>query len=301
MGFEQTSYEKHSSGYAGLKEDAAELAFYRNWFDNHSVDLQRHLDMLSILDPFLEVYPSAHWITVADGRFGTSATYIEKKGGKALATDIDDSLLKIAAEQGMIQDFLKCNAEAMDFENDSFDFSYCKQAYHHFPRPTLALYEMLRISRKAVLFTEPADWVPLPVFGRILQLIKHFLKRLFRLPVSHTDTGNYESQDGNYIFTISEREMEKITLALNLPAVAYKRIHDIYIPGVEHERFSENGPFLKTIQRKQALYRIKRLLGLQRTNTIQYIIFKELPPEELVRKLKSKKYTFLPLPRNPFV
>src|SRR5207237_899676 len=49
---------------------------------------------------------------------------------------------------------------------------------------------------------------------------------------------------------ISEREMQKIALGLNLPAVAFKTFHDVYIEGVEKEKLNSNGPLFKKIKRK---------------------------------------------------
>ncbi len=298
--FESASYSKHSNSYNQIKSDADELKLYKNWFENKTVDLWRHLMMFSIMDPLLNHYPDSTWITVGDGRFGTAATYIEKHGGKALATDIDISLLKIAQDEKMISSFALCNAEAMPFEANSFDFSYCKQSYHHFPRPFVALYEMIRVSKKAILLTEPADWIPLPVPFKILQNIKHFLKKLIKKQIAHHDTGNYE-EVGNYIFTISEREIEKIALGLNLPAYAFKRFHDIYFPGVEQELYSQKGPLLKKTLAKARRRNLRCVLGLLQPNNIQIIIFKEKPDELTIRALKKDRFTYVPLPRNPYL
>jgi ubiquinone/menaquinone biosynthesis C-methylase UbiE len=301
MGFEEDSYSRHAQSYSGTKNATEELNRYLNWFEKDTVDLQRHLRMLSILNPFLHTFPKASWITVADGRFGTSATYIEKKGGRVTATDIDDTFLILAGKHGLITTYAKANAEALPFADNAFDFSYCKQAYHHFPRPFLSLYEMLRVSRKAVLFTEPADWVPLPVTGRILQLAKRTLKRMLNIKVIHSDSGNFEAVDQNYVFTISEREMEKSAMALNLPAVAFKRFHDVYIPGVEDELSELRGPLSLKLNRKRLQNRLMTAMGLLRPNTIQYILFKELPSEELLRQLKQENYTYVLLPVNPYL
>ena len=98
-------------------------------------------------------------------------------GGKVISTDLDTSLLKIAAENNLITNFQYANAENLPFEEAKFDFSFCKQSYHHFPRPIIAVYEMLRVSKKAVMLVEPADWLPSPFVLKTLQKLKRTFKQ----------------------------------------------------------------------------------------------------------------------------
>ena len=297
--FESASYSRHANSWDS-KANEQELLRYKTWFTSNTVDLWRHLDMFSVLNPFLKNYPKANWITIGDGNFGTAATYIGNYGGNAMAIDIADALLKIALEEKMISAYKQCNAEALPFENNSFDFSYCKQSYHHFPRPFIALYEMIRVSSKAIILSEPADWLPPPPVRRLLQRTKHILKRCLGRTIVHPDTGSYEVS-GNYVFSISEREIEKIALGLNLPAVAFKRYQDIYFAGVENEAFDSNGPYLKAIYRERFKRKVKGLLGLIRPNNIQVIIFKEEPSEAVIAELKKQKYSYVRLARNPYI
>ena len=208
MTLEQTSYKIHENAYSVIEQES-ELTIYKNWFDNNTTDVWRHIRMLGVLNPFLKNNKNAKWVTIGDGRFGTSATYIGKNGGDALASDIDTTLLEVAKQNNMIKDFVFANAEKLPFEDNQFNYSYCKLAYHHFPRPTIAVYEMLRVSKDAVIFTEPNDYFPPPFTRRILQKIKHFLKRIMGKQVAHHDTGNFETI-GNYIYNISVRDFEKI-------------------------------------------------------------------------------------------
>jgi hypothetical protein len=159
---------------------------------------------------------------------------------------------------------------------------------------------MIRVSKKAVILTEPADWIPTQTVHLNLQKVKHFIKNCLGRPISHQDTGNYEP-DGNYVFSISEREIEKIALGLNLPAVAFKRFQDIYFKGVEDEAYISNGPLLKAIYREQRFRKIKEIFGIGRPNNIQVIIFKENPDPELILTLKQNGYHFVLLPINPYV
>ena len=38
---------------------------------------------------------------------------------------------------------------------------------------------------------------------------------------------------GNYVYTVSEREIEKLCLGLDLPHVYFKGLNDVYVPGGE--------------------------------------------------------------------
>ena len=74
---------------------------------------------------------------------------------------------------------------------------------------SLALYEMIRVSSKAVVLIEPQDgYIDLPI-GKG----KHL--------------ATYEDS-GNYVYTLSKRELEKVALGLGLPAVATKNICDVF-------------------------------------------------------------------------
>jgi len=299
MGKEEASYRIHENLYNN-SDGQKELNLYRNWFNQNTTDLWRHKRMLSVLDSFLETDKNAAWLTVGDGRFGTSAIYINQNGGKATATDIDTKLLEIARSNGMLDLIAYANAEKLPFHDDAFDYAYCKQSYHHFPRPILAVYEMLRVSKKAIVFTEPHDFYPPPPLRAVLQKIKHWLKRITGKTIPHHDTGNYEPV-GNYIYGISVREFEKIALGMGFPAIAYKLYHDAYVAGVEQETFSEQAPLYKKLQAEIRKVALQHRIGLNRPNNIQMILFKAQPDAALVEKLKAGAYKLVFFSPNPYI
>ncbi|MEO6303173.1 MAG: class I SAM-dependent methyltransferase [Bacteroidia bacterium] len=264
MGLEQNSYKIHENSYKDT-EIEKELLMYRNWFEKNTTDLWRHKRMLSILDPFLINDKNSYWLTVGDGRFGTSASYINKNNSKALATDIDIKLLEIAKKEKMLPDFAFANAEKLPFEENIFDYAYCKQSYHHFPRPALAVYEMLRVSKKAIMFTEPNDFIPTPFTRRLLQKIKHSIKKITSGKIEHSDTGHYEPI-GNYVYGINLRNFEKIALGIGLPCLAYKRFHDVFIPGMENESLSDTAPLFKKLKQGLLIDKLKTWVHLSNTN-----------------------------------
>jgi ubiquinone/menaquinone biosynthesis C-methylase UbiE len=255
--------------------------------------------MFENIDPLLKIYNKYKWLLVADGKWGTATRYIISKGGNALATDIDTSLLKIAVEKGLLNECKNANAEKLSFEDNSFDFSYCKEAFHHFPRAYIGIYEMLRVSKIAVVITEPRDWLPVPFVRKFLQFFKNIIKNMLRIEIKHSDTNNYEPI-GNYVFTISEREIEKIALGLHLPHVAFKNFHDVYIEGVEEELLISKGPLIKKINKKLIINRLLNFLKIEKTNHITAIIFKTEISKELRYLLNDSGYKILDLPRNPY-
>ena len=299
MSFHELSYRLHEERDVS-HEETMDLELYKKWFDSGSVDLWRHLRMFHLLDPFLEEFTGASWLTVADGTYGTAAIYVGRKGGQALPVDINVSLLEAAKSNGMIQAYRKENAESLSFPADSFDFALCKEAYHHFPRPLMALYEMLRVSKRAAILVEPADWLPSPVPRRVMQLAKNRLKTLLGREIPHPDTGNFEPV-GNYVYNISERELQKVALGLNLPTVAFKRFHDVHLDGVEFEKADETSELLKRTKREIRKNNLLCRLGLSTMNHVAAVIFKISPEASLRDRLQSLGYRILDLPKNPYL
>jgi ubiquinone/menaquinone biosynthesis C-methylase UbiE len=253
MSFIGESYRIHANTYADKDDDKLSVELYTNWFDRDSIDVWRHKRMLSCLDPFLKAFPSSGWITVGDGMLGTSSIYINKAGCDCVASDIDTTLLEKAFKLGWLKSYRLENAERISCEDETFDFAFCKEAFHHFPQPYVGLSEMLRISRKAVILSEPADWLPGPLLKQILVRLKSIGKRLLFREQTHTDEGNFEPI-GNYVFTISVREMEKICMALHLPYFAYRRFNDYYWEGMEYQ--SVASPHFRKLNRKLLYNRI---------------------------------------------
>jgi hypothetical protein len=118
--------------------------------------------------------------------------------------------------------------------------------------------------------------------------------------VPHSDTGNLE-EIGNYVYSISERELQKLALGLNLPAVAFKRFHDVYIEGVEFEQADENSKLLKKIKKDISKNELLCRLGLSTASQMTAIIFKENPSPALRAKLKASGFEVIDLPENPYL
>jgi SAM-dependent methyltransferase len=241
MTFANSSYSRHE---AQLRDEGSN--FDVSAFDNDgtTADNWRHLRMYEAVNAFLH-HPDWTWLTVGDGTGGLDSIRIRRMGiRRAVPSDISPYLLELSRSKGHIDEFHIENAEQLSFEDGSFDVVFCKEAYHHFPRPAIALYEMLRVSRKAVILIEPRDYLidrpkqrSIGPRGWLRECLRWLCGRLGidsgPIPVSQRyllgDPPHYETS-GNYMYTISSREMEKIALGLDLPAMAVKGLNDCYIP-----------------------------------------------------------------------
>ncbi|MEY4593939.1 MAG: hypothetical protein RIQ47_349 [Bacteroidota bacterium] len=295
--FHEKSYSRHQHSYHNLVVDSPEL--YRDWFLKDNADFWRHRRKLNFILPFLEQDPAKTWLCIGDGRYGTSAMYIDAKGGIATATDITDQLLQKSFEAGLIKRMAIQNAEAISYDDNSFDYVFCKEAYHHFPRPFVGMYEMLRVARKAVLLIEPRDSALLPLPLKWFRQFKNSIKKVIGKTVYAPDHFNYE-EVGNYVYAMAEREFEKLALGMNLPVVAFKAFDDVYYPGVEQERASTDFPLFRKMQWELKLLSLKRVLGFHSSNYLVTVVFKQAPDNELIVRLQQLGYQVRNLPRNPY-
>lgn len=260
-----------------------------NWIQHDNVDYWRHKRMYGFINPLLLSYPKNKWITIGDGRYGHEAHYIENMGGEVIATDLAISRLKIAKSANYITRYKKENAENLSFKENSYDFVLCKESYHHLPRPTLALYEMLRVAKKAVVLIEPND-----VIRRQFNW-----KQLFGIEDIRNYVNKFETS-GNYVYGITRREIEKIALGLGLTEVSFAGFDDVYIHGVEEESLAPTGPLLRIIKIKLWLLNILYLLGLRDRSLLSVIIWKSPPSSSIQKSLLDQGYSTVKLPRNPF-
>ena len=296
--FNHTSYDLHEKHFS----ENFNQGILDSWKRKDTVDYWRHLNMYKNLNPFIELDQNAKWLTVGDGRYGTDANYLLSNGLKnVLATDISDTLLQIAKADNFITDYKIENAEKLSFDDNSFDFVLCKEAYHHFPRPAVALYEMLRVARKGIILIEPMD--KNINFSKENLFVKSIRSLVNIILLTLKGINKYENFEevGNYIYTISEREMYKIALALNLKFLHFKRQNDYYIKGAENEQFENRGPVFRKINRKIKLYDFLSKIGIIQYGLLVSVIIKEKLPESCIKNLNDLDYQEYILPSNPFI
>jgi ubiquinone/menaquinone biosynthesis C-methylase UbiE len=296
-----TSYFKYDNSEAEwnkVLDDPERKKIGDTWFRKDTVDSWRHARMRAPLLPFVTSNKNLSWLTIGDGRYGTDANFLLNSGAKNVhCTDISDALLKIGNEKGLINTYSEQNAESLNFSDSSYDFVYCKEAFHHFPRPYIALYEMFRVCKKAVIITEPRDAISDRTnFSFIFYFIKRFLRK-----------GNYEhsfEQVGNYVYSISEREIDKFLLGMNYTFVAYNGCNDAYVPGVEFIPLDTN-KFSEKLIKFKIFTKIRLMdflcnLGIMKTGLVTAALFKQEPSDELLNLLRSNGWSIRRLPKNPF-
>jgi ubiquinone/menaquinone biosynthesis C-methylase UbiE len=303
--FQHASYRAHERLYEnrGTVVDT--------WKQTDTVDAWRHGRMYRTIDPILKHFPGQHWVTVGDGRYGTDAHYLETKGAKATATDIADTMLQRAKAEGYIHEFSRENAERLSFQDNSFDFALCKESYHHFPRPMLALYELLRVARKGVVLIEPNETPILMGKKHILKMAAKECLRTVGLGklfaernTSIVDHGsNWYEPIGNFGYAISTREIERVALGLNLPTVAFAGLNDHYIEGVQNQLANDSSPVFREIKAEIARLdrECKRGFSRSRPKLLVALILKETPTAEFRAALLAAGYDVRTLPRNPYL
>lgn len=261
-----------------------------SWLENKTIDSWRHLRMYFFTDPLTKAVPNAFWLTVGDGSYGKDAHYLEEHGADVLATDIDDRLLKVAKRQGYIKKYQRENAEKLSFRNNSFDFVFCKESYHHFPRPMIALYEMLRVAKKAVILIEPND----------VKRRGFSWSRFWSVDLPGTQVNGFEIS-GNYVYQISRREMEKVALGIGLPMVAFNGFDDIYIKEAGGDKIEDNTFDFKKTKAILWLLEMAYKLGIRDRSLLVAIIFKEKPKAGIIEELKLFGYDIRALLKNPYI
>jgi Methylase involved in ubiquinone/menaquinone biosynthesis len=280
----QLSYERHAE-----QERYLELAScYTN---SESVDAWRHDRMIGSVLPLITSFPQATWMTIGDGRYGADAYFLKKHKIDVLATSLTDNSLILAKEKGYIDKYQCVNAEEIPFPDNSFDFVLCKESYHHFPRPSIAFYEMLRVARMAIILIEPTD-------DRIGLI--NFLKRPLKKMIRKEQFFDYE-QSGNYIFRVNSKEMKKMLTALDKPLYAIENYNDFYLKRIAGDKSNmKTFGFLLT---KFAIFvqDVLCVLGLMSYGKSTIIAFKVQIPLDLRHKLKKEGFKLTHLPKNPYL
>ena len=251
-----------------------------------SVDNWRHQRMLELTRPLVRLFPTSKWITVGDGGFGSDAHYLHLNGVDVIATSLTGEHLNYAMERGLIPAYSVENAEQISMTDNSVDFVLCKEAYHHFPRPPIALYEMLRVARIAAILIEPLD------NARLLDGVKGIVKRIIR--------GDREMQFercGNFIYRLGIRELEKLMTAMGGEDIAYKRINDFFHPRLSKYKAVKYGAAMlmtKLAILAQDIFCELRLLGF---GLACIVVFKHKAEPKVLTSLKSAGFTHVELPK----
>ena len=254
---------------------------------------------LEFLTPFFDTKKT--WLTVGDYS-GLEANYLLQRAQTVTASDLSDAMLKEAQSEGLIKEYSKQNVEKLTFGDNAFHYVVCKEAFHHFPRAYLGLYEMIRVSKSAaILVTEPLD-----ILSKmsLLVFIKNLCDKINPSCINKLWRNRFSWESvGNYVFKISEREIEKVAMGIGLPAIAFKR-YDNFKSHVEIEGLTDvptNLKLYRKIKRRLSVRSFISSLGIIPHGSLCCMLFKEVPDERILGGLKDRGFTFIPLPKNPYL
>ena len=158
------------------------------------------------------------------------------------------------------------------------------------------------LAKNGVVLIEPNEiYVPSRALtGRLWIGFKQFIKKIIGQKNLHIDTGNYEPV-GNYVYTVSKREIEKVALGIGLTTVAFYYFNDVYVYGTEFEKAESGSMLFKKIKADIRKKDIRSKLGLDPYKNIIVIIFKQPPSEKLCKELIDNKFEIVQLPENPYI
>jgi len=216
-------------------------------------------------------------------------------GKEMISYDFCDISIAVSGPKGLMVPVIR-NAENLTFSDNEFDFVLCKESYHHFPRPMLALTEMFRVAKIGVILIEPRDYdIDRSLFSFVNKTVNIFKKR---------KDGHFFEEVGNYVYTTSERELEKFMLGIHHNTIAFSGINDHYsnISGYEIENL--NLPMKLNFLRLKTIIAVKNLLNLlsiRKTNLLKAILFKNNLNEDLKFIIKKEGFKFKILPKNPYI
>lgn len=277
--------------YMSQIEAAKEAKLPSIYTDPKSVDAWLHLRKYETLLPLIESYPKSNWLTIGDGRYGSDAHYLISQGIKTTSSNITDEKLKIAKERNYISSYRIENAENLKCEEDDFDFVLCKESYHHFPRPPIAFYEMLRVAKTALILLEPIEGEK--------KTFDFFRKSFFKNMIRGDETALFE-KSGNYIYRTSIREIIKMMAAINGKIIAVKYHNSFFHPKFANQK--QNGSLGSFITRI--------IIGLQdlfcKFSLMNYglatiIIFKQNIDNFAEKELIKKGFKLIEIPKNPYL
>lgn len=259
----------HVKHWSEFLTDAHQRDLYNAWWNPDSVGQWRQARLTAAACELLIGFRNHTWLTIGDGS-GSDAWRLKSCGfTDVLATDLDDTVLAKSKEAGLIDKFQVENAEKLSFPDNAFDFVLCKEALHHMSRPYAAVYEMFRVARYGVVVIEPQDaWVDHPC-------------------AVDDPRPQYESV-GNFVYTFSTRELEKIAYGLNILGVASKKMMDSYIPGSETALRVDGDPIWEATRNEVDELTRKFLAGQVTASYVQAAFFKHTVAPEVFDLLRQQ-------------
>lgn len=302
MQINEVSYEAHSNWYQKRFPDREQqLKAIDRWLEDQrekNINYWIHQQLFALAYPLCEDKTKT-WLTVGDG-YGFDANHLRLKGLDVTASDISPTFLETALERDLVEKFAIENVEKLSFQDNSFDYVFCKESYHHFPRPYQAVYEMLRVARLGVILIEPQDPISR---NALLVALREVLDRFDTTLMRRIWKNQYSFEEvGNYVFKLSVREMEKLANGIGLPSMAVKGINtNFYKPEIHHFKADRTSKEFRKILRKKRVLDFLSSITLIPEQVISVILFKVYPDAPTQTQLKQHGYRLYPFPANPYL
>ena len=202
-----------SAKYGVESDDIKKKCLNSGWpdLDMKTTNTWRHLRMLDFAPCFTD--DDLSWLTIGDA-YGHDFLLLKHYGiGSVVASNLNSGCLVLGHAIGAIGDHLEINAESITLPDNSFDYVLCKEAIHHMPRPQLAIYEMLRVARRAIILIEPRD----VLIDWPAKKARSFWHHVQDNIISFGQVGNdseissqlidwHEHEAANYVYTLSVRD-----------------------------------------------------------------------------------------------
>lgn len=186
--------------------------YSRTFFDPADPDTRRHHVMLEEAKKLISHLHPSTILTVGDN-LGRDAGFFKASIPSAfcMASDLDSHNLRTASADGWFDAAHDVDVENIPFPDSSIDVVVAKETFHHWPRPMLGLYEMIRVVKKCALLIEPNDFIRGDSAAPYIEASAY--------------TDSYEKV-GNYKYQVSIREILKVCWSLYLPGCAIIGFND---------------------------------------------------------------------------
>jgi len=258
-----------------------------------TIDAMRHERMFRAVHPLLGMFAKDAWLTIGDG--GADGWMLRRLGAKRVtASSISDARLRQLQLSGHLAgiELRSLNAEAIDLPDGSVDFIFCKEAFHHFPHAPLAFYEFLRVARRGFLLIEPSELC----HRRLLDVARTFAKLVLRrrAPI-------YELFEpvGNFIYRVSQREVERMLTAIQLPWFAIHNFNNFgtgWLARQPRDRRVARAMFELGVRVQDALAACR----LMSPGLCALFVPVAPAPAGLQDVLRASGFRIVQLPRNPY-
>jgi len=121
------------------------------------------------------------------------------------------------------------DAEALSFENDTFDAVVVHAGLHHCHSPHRALAEMYRVARRAVVLVEARDSLLVRLAAKLGYTDDYEVEAV--VANGYVAGGVANSSVPNYVYRWTERELEKFARALDPTGTPYLRyVYGLRLP-----------------------------------------------------------------------